>query len=357
MELFRGVDRSIIMGFAITAAAFSGCAMGRVGPGAVQERYVVDVAGRDLKDARRQAVASFFDAYLSTGARAASAQTLEGSFLAATTSYIVRDKVLSTKKDAGPDAVKARCIVDYLKLGRDLEAAGLVKPQGVVGRPRAAVWLSPRDAAEAVRGALAARGYDAMVLAGEPRAEAALDDARARGAALLISGEASGGPTDGGAPAGFARARAEISLKVYALPQGEVVDDVSAEADAVDLETSTARSKAFENCGALAADKLQKFLATQFVERDEVSVVILGMGKLPEIERLLGAVRALRGVAGAALGALGGGDSRLRVFVERLSADEVAAALLRLPGYSFTVRAVEPEFKAIELDTAGEAPF
>lgn len=348
------------MGVLIPAAAFSGCALGRVGLGAAKGGYVVDAAARDEAAARRAAVAQFYEAFVSSSARAAAGDAFERSLPAAATSYVTSSRVLGASGEGGERRLKARCLVDYARLGRDLESAGWVKPAGVVGRIKAAISIaepSPGLASEALRRALADRGYAAYVLERPEGEQAALSRAKAQGAALLLAGSARSRAATQAALSDFHPSDAELELKVYGVAKGEVIEDLTADATAVDLDAEGAAAKALSNAGLLAADKLRRFLAGRFVERTEISVLVLGLGGLPETLRLLAALRGEPGVAGAAVAALGGGDVKLRVFAERLSADELAADMLKLPGWSFSVRSVEPDFNSVELDTAGEVPL
>jgi len=51
---------------------------------------------------------------------------------------------------------------------------------------------------------------------------------------------------------------------------------------------------------------------------------------------------------------LGPREVRLRVFAEKISPDDLAVLLVRLPGYRFVVRAVEPDYNYVEIGTGGE---
>ena len=50
-------------------------------------------------------------------------------------------------------------------------------------------------------------------------------------------------------------------------------------------------------------------------------------------------------------------EARVLVFVEKLSPEDLAVLLMRLPGYSFEVRAVDPDYHSLEVEaTQGRAP-
>jgi hypothetical protein len=342
-----------------------GCSFGRMGLGSAKGGYVLDAEGKDQDAARDNAVASFFGAFISS---APASDVLQKKFIPASRSYVKREKIL----DKRGDAVRLRVLVDYPKLARDLEEAGLVRPEGVVGRPRAALWIEELGvgadkelgrASEAVRHALSERGYDAFTLAdplggNKPKSESsALERARKQGASVLVSGTAQAALTEDERLADFHPVNASIGLKIITLPKGEAVEDVALSASAVDLQAEGAGAKALMNAGEMAADRVMTWLANQYKERREMSVVIAGLGGLEQAKKLLAALRAQDGIAGAALVQVQGRDVKLRVFVERQSADELAANLLKIPGYSFTVRSVETGFDYVELDTEGEVPF
>ena len=109
------------------------------------------------------------------------------------------------------------------------------------------------------------------------------------------------------------------------------------------------------DAGVLAADRLRKLLAGRYDERAEIALSVVGLGGFERARRLIAAMRGLPGVVAVSLDALSDRDAKLRVFVERLSADELAASLLRLGKYSFTVRSVEADFNAVELEGGEEA--
>ena len=111
--------------------------------------------------------------------------------------------------------------------------------------------------------------------------------------------------------------------------------------------------RALENAGELAAERLKTALEGRFRHINEISVTIAGLGGIPEARRLLETLRSGSLVTGAAFEAAVGKDVRLRVFVEKLSADDLAAGLLRFKEYRFAVRAVEPFYQSIELEAGG----
>ena len=120
----------------------------------------------------------------------------------------------------------------------------------------------------------------------------------------------------------------------------------------MDATPGGAAAKALENAAELAGEKLAAELAERFRRRVEISVIVTGLERLEETIRLISAVRQVPGVAGVAAGKLGAGRAVLRVFVEKIGADELAARLIQdVRGFSLQLRGVEPDSRLVELES------
>ncbi len=284
-----------------------------------------------------------------------------------------RDRELSRERLPGEVRRKLEVWVKVAALGKALDAAGLLKPGGVRGEPRLVLALDetcPREpkvagrASEALRRGLIERGYF-VVDANEQDVsrrktpvsrEAALAQARRVGADFALVGSARAAPTADAAMSGLFEYRAELAASL--VPAGDVASPGGVEqtAQAVDLASESAAAKALEDAGQLAADRARLLLSGRYVERAELGLIVDNIGGLDQVRELLRTLRAQPGVVGAALDAFLGRDVKVRVFAERLGADELAAMTLKLPGYALTIRSVETDYNLVEVEEAGEAP-
>lgn len=323
-----------------------------------------------VDDARRQAVRGLLDLYLAPARQAEVADILDKKILHQPRRFIKKDKVVSEGRAEAAQEVRLRALVSTQELGRALEGLGLVAPEGVKGKPRVMISIretgpgAGRDvgrASEAMRRALVARGYaafdfsDAMNEPHQKTGEPAEAERAAKGLKpdVLVTGQARAAAVEDPRLEGARAYRARLLLEAVTWPAQEKLAAWSQEASAIDLAPDAAAAKALENAGELACDALREALSRRFVERAEISLVVAGLGGLSEARRLLADLRGLPGVAGAALHSISGRDVRLRVFVEKLPADELAAVLRGLKGWRLSVRGVEPDFNYLELE-AGE---
>ena len=323
--------------------------------------------------ARRQAVESLFELYLSTAQIAAEHPQLESQILAKAGDFVAREHELSRERAPGEVKRELEVWVKVSALGRALEAAGLVKPAGVRGRPRLALALDETAqgaapavgrASEALRRALVERGYTVFDLneLGVQRLktpvspQAALAQARRLGADYLLEGSAAASPIADPRLSGLPGYRVRLSAELLSPTGGPSGGKVEQDAEAVDLAPEPAAEKALDDAGMLAGETARSLLSGRFVERTELSLIVDNLGSVEQTRRFLQVLRAQPRVVGAALDAVVGRDVKLRVFTERMGPDELAALALKLPGYALSIRAVESDYSQVEVEEAGEAP-
>lgn len=318
-------------------------------PGPTEHGLAVAVAGTDPVLARRAAVESMLGLYLSPGQRVASATEL--------------DELLSRPaRFTGKEKLKAGATVVEVKLGalaQALDEAGLVRPAGFPKGPgrvlivltEPAANLSAGYASDALRRALVARGVSAAdasdlllqrpALRSKHPAEL-VSEAFSSGVDYVLLGTAAVEAADDASSGVWAvEAVIDARLKSSADDAGVVIDAAGSE---VDVSSAAAASKALEEAGDEAAAPLAAAIAASRAGRSEVVVEARGFGGPSRMMALIGALRGLAGVKGAALHLhkTDEGGALVRVFCQGLKADELAARLIRADP-SLIVLGVEPE--------------
>lgn len=312
--------------------------------------------------------------YLSSAA--AHGIEVDRSVLQKAGSYVKKSRAVETLDPGSGAGVVLRLRAELLheKLGRDLDGLGLVKPSGVEGTPRVLISLREKGpgsgtdvgrASDALRRELSVRGYAGIDLSDPLNAKGrqatgsrqeALAAGLASRAEVVVTGEAAAVPVADEAlgAQGYQVYRGRLSGEVL-LSSGAPVALFDAEATAADATPAGAAAKALESAAEAAGAKLAGDLAARFRRRVEIMVLVKGLSGVEEVSRLLLAVRQVPGVVGAAAGRLAVGETVLRVFVEQLAADELAARLLQhVRGFSLQVSSIEPELKRIELESGGQ---
>jgi|GEM_PF-5808570 len=365
---------------AVAAAALllCGCAELKAGLGGrglvVESQAAVPERDRVLgvAAAERRAVEDALGLFISSATRAASEAALEEKILSSPRAYVRRYQVLPSSGpsgggDAGVARVRLLALVATDKLRKDLDALGLVRPEGVYGAPRLLVSLKEAGpgagrevgrASDAMRRGLVARGYEVQDLSDHQNAryqktgarEEVLAAARVAAAQLAVNGTAQAQAVVDERFSGLRPFRARVEASAFWVGTRGLVAHVDVEATAVDLALESAAGKALEDAGQLAADKLAAEFSGRFHERSVLELGAAGFTELGRIRRFMADLRGLPGVAGAAVVALTPELIRLEVFVEKLAPEELAALLMRLPGYSFEVRSVETDYRYVEVE-------
>jgi hypothetical protein len=315
--------------------------------------------------AQRQVVGEVLELFISSTTRAAAAAVLEEKVLSSPRAYIRRYQVLPA---SGPAQVRLLALVATDKLRKELDGLGLVRPEGVYGTPRLLVSLKESGpgaglevgrASDALRRGLGLRGYDVLDFSDrlDPKSQktGTPDEARAAAKAasaqVVISGTAQAQALADERLAGLRPFRARVAARASWAGTGAALAEVDVEATAVDLAAQTAAGKALEDAGQLAAEKLAAGFSGRFRERSVIDLAAGGFSELGRVKGFVADLRGLSGVAGAAVTALNTETVLLQVFVEKLAPEELAALLLRLPGYSLEVRAVDTDYRFVEVET------
>ncbi|MBI4375704.1 MAG: hypothetical protein HY549_04560 [Elusimicrobia bacterium] len=317
-----------------------------------------------LVQAQRQALERSFDLFLSSPALSEHRAALEEKILAKPRDYIERYQIISA---GDRSRVRIRALLLYQKLAKDLDSIGVLRPDGVRGKPRLLISLRESGlgagqdsgrASEALRRALVEKGYEAVDYSDkfnkDHQKSGELSEARAaslrHGAQLIVSGAARVEPLRDQRLEGYHTYRATLELKALDAQSGQELASVAQEASAVDLTAEAAAAKALANAGELAGERLRSGLGSRYQERQEISAALLGLGGLEEIRALIAEMRAWPQVAAVALDLISGRDARLKVFGEKLSADELAALLVRARP-ALIARVVENDAHYVELET------
>lgn len=355
------MNRALVIVVAAVAAG-AGCSGRRVSPGSHKDGYGVEASGPKLEDARRAAVSQFFDLYLASPA--ASSTTLNAEVLDKPGGFIVREKAKT-----GKDSVELRAVVDYPKLARRLDKLNLVKPEGVRGKPKVLIGLretgpgkmalgdaSAGRASDTMRRRLLERGYTVAdnsdgLAGGKQRSgsrEETLASARKTGAEVAVVGDAAAEAVPDERLAGYGNCRALLRAEAVSPDGVKIHAAVEQETTSVDVGVPAACAKALENAGEIGADRIAEALSSVFQERVEFTVIFGGLGGLDRTRELLTAVRGLPRVAGAHFDAASGKDVRIKIYGEKMGADDMTAELLKLRQFGLQVRQVDPDFNVIE---------
>lgn len=331
------------------AALLAGCGWGGLRPGGTEKGVAVSVPGSDPAATRRTAVESVLGLYLPPERRAAEKAKLD-ELLARAGRFTGREK-----RQDGASVVE----VELGPLGAALDEAGLIRPSGFPSGPgrvlivlaEPAASLGAGYASDALRRALSARGISAAdasdallqrpALRSKPVAELVKDAFESGVDYVLVGGAAAESRPDELSGAWRAEAVLDARLKSSLADEGALVD---AAASAVDLSSGPALAKALEQAGDDAAAPAAAAIAQARKGRSEVIVEARGAGGPARVSALIGSLRGLKGVAGAALAVHRNeeGSALVRAFCEGLQADELAARLLRADP-RLVVLGVEPE--------------
>ena len=357
-------------------AALLLCACSGLRPGLGEKGPVLEIAlepaagGKRpaaVAAAQRRAVEEALGLLVSSQTRGASAAVLEEKVLGSPRAYVRKSKLLRGSGRA-PDRLLA--LVAWDKLRRDVDALGLVRPDGVYGTPRLLLSIKETGpgagrevgrASDALRRGLGLRGYDVLDLSDRLGADRqktgslaeASAAAKAAGAQIVVWGEAAARFSADGRAAGLSAMSARLKARASWTASGRLLAEADAEAGAADLSGEGAAGRALENAGLAAADRLAEAFTGQFRERSVIGLSAAGLGSLARVQAFLEAVRALPKVAAAAAASFQPEGVLFQVFVEGLSPEDLAVTLMRLPGHPLEVRAVEAENRFVEVEVLG----
>ncbi|MBI5245136.1 MAG: hypothetical protein HY922_15850 [Elusimicrobia bacterium] len=359
---------------AVFVSSFAGCAGARLKLGKGERGEVVESEGwagidpkdaygtkqRALAEAQRKAVERVVGVYISAKSRVSQAAEVDQNILANVGGYIRKYNVLSEREEEGFHKTRIKAVVLYERVGQDLKKAGLLRPNAPPGNPKVVVLLRAKGAyseaadnraAQGVRRGLLERGYS-VVDRSDPAAfsslkstdsAAAAEVGRELGADIVVRGEAEAYALKDVRLGGFFSYRARVTLEAAKPATGEVVSSKVQEASALDPSPEIAAGKALDAAGLLAGEALGSELSELLSSRLNVTVRILGLKGLEQVQKIADDIRLLPEVSGATLA---GYDRKvgavLTVTTEKTAGDELAAALLRMRKYPFMVGAVSP---------------
>ncbi|MBI5211628.1 MAG: hypothetical protein HY927_16790 [Elusimicrobia bacterium] len=384
----------------LALALLAGCSFWSLRLGTREDGEVVEARGKDLPEARRNAVGSLLGLYVSSRSMADSKAVLDEKILARAAEFVKRCKIL--RKDGG--VVVARVLVALPKLSEEVDRLGLAggggglkillaideeagkacrlcpASAGVVSE-KGSVTETCRDAgcaSDSLRRALIRRGFAALdlsdrtnpLLAGAGRTADPLGVARLVGADILVRGAARADPVSDERLKGYHVCRAKASLSASRLapspaggerpaPPGDAggeagspaaLADVSldGEATAVDMGEAGAATKALENVGEILGDSLATRMAVLWRVDAEIPVVIVGMKEIADVKRIIEDARRLPDVRAVSLARFLPPEARLRVRTGR-PGDELAAQFLGMKAYGFSALAVGTDLVELEM--------
>ncbi|MBI5597524.1 MAG: hypothetical protein HY928_15650 [Elusimicrobia bacterium] len=375
------MTRTRILVAVAAALALAGCSHQRMKVGKTEDGEVIEAEGwspidaadllatkkRSLAEAQKKAVERVVGVYISAKTRVAQAVSLDQNILANVGGYIKKYDVLSEKQEDGFYKTVIRAHVLYKKVGDDLNGLGLIRPDAPPGNPKVMVVLAGEagadraesPAAGAVRKVLVDRGFQVVDPAELERkglvrgadAKALLGAGKALGADLVVTGLSSARELTDVRLGGFRSWRSRVEIQAMRAATAEVVSRRTQEASGLDPDGDIARAKALENAGTLAAESLAAELSQVLSKRVTVSLRVSGLkGGLATVQRLAEELRLQPDIAQAVLEGYGDGVAEIKVTTEGFTGDELAALLVRLKKYSFTMKSVTPYLVEADID-------
>ncbi|MFH1725504.1 MAG: hypothetical protein ABII00_12915 [Elusimicrobiota bacterium] len=355
------------------ASAWAGCSGGRLKVGATKDGEVVEAEGwapidendplgtkkRSLVEAQKKAVERVVGVFISAKTRVSEAVTVDQNILANVEGYLKKYEVLSEREEEGFHKTRIRALVLYKKVGEDLKSLGLMRPQPPPGNPKVVVliathgeWSESKEgqASGAVRRSLLERGFrvvdrnDTMRFGGRKSTDTAtaMEVGQDLRADLVVKGEAQAYPLRDVRLGGFHSYRARVALEVLKPRTAEVLTRKVVEASALDPAPEIAEAKALENAGMLAGEALASELSELLAEQVSITLRVLGLKGLAEVQRLSESLRLQPDIVSVTLSDFRKAGAELTVTTEGLAGDELAALLLRMKKYSLRIRAVTP---------------
>ena len=324
----------------------SGCASAPR-PGPTEQGLAVAVPARDKAAARRQAVESLLPLFLTPEARREKAPALEQALFASpkkTKAFIGYQKAASKGSGrAGVVEVK----IDALSAA--LQGARLVRPAGyasgaetvllALGNRAVGPTSTERFAVDALETALFARGVQAQDADDQLRilehpitakTEAAtVAQAAAGGWPWLAMGGISNAARHD-VPSGSWRGRARYSLSLYGVDRSTEPARLDAEGEALNVSSASAVADSIEAAAQEAAMRLNSLIERKRAGRATIGVLVSGYKDPAFLNRLVGDLRRIEGVEGAALISWNGLDEMalIHAYAGALTADALAAKLI-----------------------------
>jgi hypothetical protein len=356
------------------------CATGRLKVGPAKGGEVVEVEGwspydkadlmgtkkRSLIEAQKKAVERVVGVFISAKTRVSKAVAVNQNILADVGGYIKKYDIVKEWQEDGFYKTRIRALVKYQKVGKDLRSAGLLRPPPPPGNPRILVLMADEGAKDfkrkgrassSVRRGLLQQGFavidrnDDITYRSRKSTDAATAAKLGRElkADLVIRGEAEAYELKGLDLAGFHSFRARVSLEVLRPETGEVVASRVQEASGLDPAPAIAEGKALETAGLMAGEDLGSELSDLLRERVDVTVRVIGMTGLDNIQRLINDLRTQPDIASVTLNEYRNTGAELSVSTEGMPGDQLSALMLQMKTYRFLPSQVSPYLVELRL--------
>jgi len=341
----------------LLAAGLAGCAGGRLKLGPTDGGEVVEAEGwtplegvgqgaeglldakrRSLVEAQKKAIERTVGVYISAKTRVAQAVTLNQNILAKVEGYIKSFEVKKEWQEDGFHKTRIWALVRYQKVGEDLRALGLIRPEPPPGNPNVVVVMAtkgpyPEDrdgrASAGVRQGLLKRGFKVV-----DRNDVTAD--------LVIRGEAEVHPMPDVRLGGFYSYRARVSLEVVKPGTGEVIGSKVQEVSQMDPVPEIAAAKALEQAGQMAGDILGGELSDSLQHRIRLTLRVAGLQKLDEVESLAEDLRTQPDIAFVTLAEFRPAGAEYSVTTEGMAGDQLGALLMSMKKYRLQASSVTP---------------
>ena len=335
----------------------SGCASAPR-PGPTIYGIAVTVPAHDKAGARRQAVESLLPLFLTPAARHEKAAVLDKAVFAnakAMKAFIGYQKLSKT----GQSLVEIRVNT----LSAVLQSAGLIRPPGYSSGPEVmllalgnrAVGATPteRFAADALEIALFGRGIQAQdaddellklehPITAKTEAETVAQASAGDWAWLATGGVANVARHE--VQSDSWRGRARFSLSLYGVDPSTTPARIDADGEALDVSSGAAVAHAIEAAAQEAALRMEGLMTRKRVGRSTIGILVSGYKDPAFLTRLVGDLRRIEGVEGAALVSWQDLDEMVLIhaFAGTLAADGLAAKLINVDP-KLRITAVETE--------------
>ncbi|MDA8245042.1 MAG: hypothetical protein M0025_13100 [Elusimicrobia bacterium] len=305
-------------------------------------------------DAERAAVGRAAALYLDEDASPEAARTAEEGLLKKPALYVAKYKTLSESRDGGYYRVRLKVWVYHGRIASALRALKLAGP-GASGPRAAFVFTGPPAPAfaSAFKEAFSKRSpvavEDLRPAAGDAdTAEGRLAAAADAGADLLIEASASAGPAGAAAAAGFYPAKADASARIYDVPAGKLLLELSSQANGIDSAEPAAEAKALAAAGELLAQDAASRAARLARQDAPLKLKFFGVDGLEPLEKLKAELARLD-ARGLRLESFDQGTAVFLAVPRRPDPQEFASSVLRSDALGLELEGVGPQEIAFSL--------
>jgi len=313
-----------------------------------------EARGKALEDARREAVAAALRTHLAPNSLAENAETLSAKVLADPARFIVAEKLAWEGREGDFYKVRLEAGVRFGEVAEELRGLGILPRDTEISGRLALTFDGSPDTARRISRTLAARGFE--VTAVSTGASPALPDGRLDsvalasaaalgvpgGARIWVVGSESSGARSELAAGDLHSSQARVRIWAWDSLKRTQAGEADHEGTAHGASEEIARGKALSAAAELAADELALELARAVPPVPKVRLLLSGFPEVQELRRFLETLRAQEGVEGVEVVYYAQGRASLRVGLRDRSGEELAAQVLRIPGFQFDIRSVTP---------------